>query len=133
MLTANSIILALIGWLLISNHEIKSRLLFLLAVVGLALCILWYLFNYHGVYWQRLFRKEAIRLEEKYFTDTFKLISLVETEDPSKKQPKYVKDKIIMMFSYARISNYVIYIFILIYSGIIIFQVVPIILSSLDL
>jgi len=129
MLTANSIIFAIIGLVLISNNEIKLPLLIILSIIGLAFCRLWYLFNQHGIYWQRQFRKVTIELEKKYFTDAFKLISLIDTEDSPIKQSKQINDK--KIYSYELLSNYLIDIFLLIYSGIIIFQVIPIFLLAL--
>lgn len=131
MLTANSIIFALTGLVLISNNEIKIQLLIILSIIGLALCELWYLFNKHGIYWQRQFIKETIRIEKEYFNDIFILESLVDSEDSSTKQSKFINGK--KIYSYELISNFVIDIFLLIYSGIIILHLIPIILSLFDL
>jgi hypothetical protein len=75
MLTANSIIIALIGLLLINKSTSFLLLLsLLLSIIGLILCVVWGFFNYHGVYWQDKYKKEAKRIE-KFFHDGFQIWS----------------------------------------------------------
>jgi fatty acid desaturase len=82
MLTANSIIIAIIGWAITSGGNLPQPLTMFLPIMRIVLCFFWFLFVNHGVYWQDRFRKEAIRPEKEYFIDTFKLISPVDTETP---------------------------------------------------
>jgi hypothetical protein len=77
MLTANSIIIAAVVLALTSEHQLPQPLSQLLPAVGILLCIVWWLFNHHGVYWQTVFRREAHRLEQEHFSDTFKIWSVV--------------------------------------------------------
>jgi len=115
MLTANSIIIAIIGWTLKSN-DITSCLPLFLAIGGLILCAIWIIFIRHGVYWQDIWRKEAEKLENRYFADTFQLISRVTTESPAQSTGRNLeKPKFIRWFNFYRTSIVVIIVFALIY------------------
>ena len=74
MLTANSIIIAIIG-LAITTNKLPPTLVIILPSAGLVFCILWFLLIRHGYYYQRSFRNEAEKLEREYFNDTFKLFN----------------------------------------------------------
>lgn len=121
MLTANSIIIAIIGWTLTREQNLPMPLTILLPVVGLILCSLWFRFVKHGVYWQNLFREKAKRLENQYFSDTFKLISLVATEapQPSNKVNSQIP-KWVWKYSFYRTSRSVIFVFAFVYIVIVI-------------
>ncbi len=67
MLTANSILIALIGVSLTSEHPFPWPLSVILPIIGVFLCIIWLLFNCHGTYWQDRYRSDARKIEEKYF------------------------------------------------------------------
>ena len=77
MLTANSIIVAAVVLPLTSERQLPQPLPQLLPAVGILLCFFWWLFNYHGVYWQTVFRREAQRLEQQHFSDSFRIWSTV--------------------------------------------------------
>ena len=125
MVTANSIIIALIGWTLASEQNLPLLLALFLPIVGLVLCFLWFLFLNHGVYWQNLFRKEAIRLEKQYFSDTFKLISLVTTESPQPSDKKKSKiPKLVRGFPFHHTSRIVIIVFAVIYIVMFLYQII---------
>jgi len=116
MLTANSIIIAVIGWSLTSGRSMPSFFVMLMPIAGLALCVLWFLFVNHGVYWQHLFRERAIMLEKDYFSETFSLISLVVTE--SRHYPNETKSQVpqlVRWFPFHRTSRLVIAVFFVIY------------------
>jgi len=120
MLTANSIILGIIGLVYTSTIVIivKTFILFTLSIIGLIFCGIWFSFNEHGIHYQKKFRKEVTRLEEKYFNDTFKLMIETKKEDSKEEQSNDINDKKIS--SYEKLSNYLIDIFLILYSGIII-------------
>jgi hypothetical protein len=113
-LTANSIILAIIGWA-ITSGGLPPLLTMSLPIAGILLCGAWFLFVYHGVYWQHRFREEAKRLENQYYSDTFRLISIVETESPESSKEKLHTPKLIRWFKFYNTSRIVIAIFIIIY------------------
>jgi len=123
MLTANSIIVAILGWIIASERSLPCYLAYSLPSIGLVLCILWYLFNEHGVYWQTTFRNEARRLEDKYFKDTFSLFRLrqLAIEDISPPDKKFQENqssrvpKRVSWFPYRRTSTLVIIMFLAIY------------------
>ena len=73
MLTANSIIVAAVVVPLVSERQLPWPLLLGLPVVGIVLCVIWWLFNYHGVYWQTFFRRKAQRLEQQNFLNSFRI------------------------------------------------------------
>lgn len=124
MLTANSIIIAIIGWALTSQRPLPLFLTLLLPFIGVILCSVWFFFVNHGVYWQRLFRKEAIRLEEQYFSDTFKLISNVTTESPKSSKIDSQIPRLVRWFTFLRASNVVIFLFVIIYVAMLLCQIV---------
>ncbi|MDI6645313.1 MAG: hypothetical protein QME40_06160 [bacterium] len=125
MLTANSIIIAIIGWTLATERILPPVLTILLSIVGLILCFLWFLFNNHGVYYQNLFRKKAIELENSYFSDTFKLISLVVTENPKASDKKNSEiPKLVRWFPYHRTSLIVIIVFAIVYVAMLLYQII---------
>ncbi len=125
MLIANSIIIAIIGWAFTSERSLPPFLLLFLPVIGFVLCSLWFLFVNHGVYWQNSFRKEAVRLEKKYFSDTFKLISLVTTENslpPDRKNSDV--PRLVHWFPFHRTSLIVIIVFVIVYIVMILYQII---------
>ncbi len=125
MLIANSIIIAIVGWAFTSERSLPPFLLLFLPVIGFVLCSLWFLFVYHGVYWQNLFRKEAIRLEEEYFSDTFKLISLVTTENSQSPHRKNSEaPRLVRWFPFHRTSGIVIIIFAIVYIVMFLYQII---------
>jgi len=116
MLTANSIIIAIIGWSLTSNRYLSPLLVVLLPIAGLVLCFLWFLFIHHGVYWQKLFREKAKELEIEFFSDTFNLISLVVSENPqSSNKIKSQIPRLVRWFPFHRTSRIIIGVFVIIY------------------
>ncbi len=114
MLTANSIILAVIGWA-ITSRGFPTLLTMSLPVAGMFLCGTWFLFVHHGVYWQDKFREEAQRLERQYYVDTFKLISTIEMESPKSSKTKSQSPTLIRWFKFYNTSRIVIAIFVIIY------------------
>lgn len=114
MLTANSIILAIVGWS-ITVGELSSLLLISLPIMGVALCTIWLLYVYHGFYWQDLFREEAKRLEREYYIDTFTLISLVETESPKSGKTRVHTPILVRLFNAYHASIIVAVIFMIVY------------------
>ncbi len=114
MLTANSIILAIIGWIVTSGNlsPYPSRSL---PIAGILLCGAWYLFVAHGVYWQERFREEARRLEQRYYIDTFRLISKVTTESSGSCKEETGTPKWVKWFKFYNTSRFVIAIFFMIY------------------
>jgi len=115
MLTANSIIIAIIGLILLDGNDIfsKSKFILMIAIIGafggILLCILWFLFINHGVYWQNRFREEAIRLEKAHFLDTFHLFSDITTEGPYNNKIEH--PRLIRWFSFYRTSLIIIFLF----------------------
>ena len=125
MLTANSIIIAIIGLTLTTERILPSVLTIFLPIMGLSLCFLWFLFNNHGVYWQNLFRQKAIELENQYFSDTFKLISLAVTESPKASDKKNSDiPKLVRWFPYHRISLMLIIVFAIVYAVMLLYQII---------
>jgi len=114
MLTTNSILLAIIGWM-VTSEGLSPYLTMSLPIVGLFLCGAWYSFVAHGVYWQDRFREEARRLEERYYIDTFRLISIVKTESPKSPKGEPGTPKWIQWFRFYNTSRIVIAIFFIIY------------------
>jgi hypothetical protein len=124
MLTANSIIIAIIGWGIISGDNFPRFLIMFLPIMGMLLCILWGLFVHHGVHWQDQFRKEAIRLEEEYYIDTFKLISLVKTEIPRSSKTRSETPRLVRWFNFYHTSIIVIGVFMTIYIVMLLSQII---------
>jgi len=124
MLTANSIIIAIIGWTLTSERSLPPILAIFLPIVGLSLCFLWFLFTNHGVYWQNVFRKKAIELEKNFFSDTFQLISLVVTESPEPSDKKSSEiPRLVRWFPFHRTSRILIIVFAIVYVVMLLYQI----------
>lgn len=102
MLMANSIIIAIIGVSFISEHPFP--LIKILSLMGLVLCVLWILFVNHGFHYQKLYREKAKELENKYFTNTFKLFT---SDIPTSAWIKWLPAR--------RVSYIVILVFVVIY------------------
>ena len=132
MLTANSIIIAIIGWALTSQRTLPPFLTILLPIMGLILCFLWFLFVNHGVYWQNLFREKARELEDQYFSDTFKLISHVVTETPRSPKVKSQIPRLVRWFPFYRTSSIVIIVFGIVYAVILLLQIISPPLTGFD-
>jgi hypothetical protein len=129
MLTANSIMLGIIGLLIISNSKYALILIVIFSVAGIFFCYFWSQLIKHGVLWQMHFRDLAKELEKNYFRDVFKLMMAVDSEDTTKNIPKKYEG----ISSYYRYSSYIIDIFYILYFGIIILLVIQIVLSYLNL
>ncbi len=69
MLTANSIIIALIGLALVSVQSLPQPLPIVLPIAGLFLCIVWGFLNHQGVHRQHKYMEEARRLEQLFCGD----------------------------------------------------------------
>lgn len=124
MLTANSIIIAIIGWALASQLPLPLFLMILLPIIGVILCSVWFLFVNHGLYWQDLFRKEAERLEDQYFSDTFKLISYITTESPKSSKIDPQIPRLVRWFPFRRTFKIVIIVFVIVYVAMLLYQIV---------
>lgn len=125
MLTANSIIIAIIGLAFTNKYNLPLPVNILLPIAGLILCCLWFLFNEHGVYWQNIFRKEAIRLENQYFSDTFKLITNTSEVSQNSKKKNSEIPRLVRWFPYHRTSRILIIVFAMIYIVILTLTNVP--------
>ena len=64
MLTANSIIITLVGIILSSKIKVSAPLSVLLSVGGIVLCIFWMFLNKHGINWQHKYQCEAKNIEK---------------------------------------------------------------------
>jgi len=82
MLTANSIIVAIIGLIITNKNKLSISLEILFPILGLILCFLWFVFIYNGIYRHRQYRKEAARIEEKYFKKSIRLFRIDYSKDP---------------------------------------------------
>ena len=65
MLTANSIILAIIGLVVSDNINVPSWFVWVLLSAGIVLCLVWIYFMVHGVRVENHYRKKAESLEKK--------------------------------------------------------------------
>jgi hypothetical protein len=117
MLTANSLIIATISLILTKDGIIFQIVAIFFVFIGIKLCKLWKRFVNHGVYYQSQFRGEAERLENRYFSGTFRLVTLISkaedgtiVDEKAQNRPKFgfidVANEIINLF-------YVIYILII--------------------
>jgi hypothetical protein len=75
MLFVNSIILGIIGLFITDSNPKSLWLLPLLAIVGLLLCVIWFLFMKRETEYAYYYIRSARELEEKYLSDTVKTVS----------------------------------------------------------
>jgi hypothetical protein len=88
MLTANSIITAVIGIVLI-NQSSLFILKILLPIVGLVFCILWIFLMARGRDYHRYWISQACELEEKYLSNAVSTVSGAESKDKKHKKIQY--------------------------------------------
>jgi hypothetical protein len=105
MLTANSIIIAIYVLIFSEKNNMPDFIKILVPILGIVLCLLWFLFIHHGVYCQRQYRKEAKTIEKAYFKSFISLYCTDYSKDPC----------LIKCFSFKRTSIFVICIFLLLH------------------
>lgn len=74
MLVANSIILAIIGLVVTSEHA-RLSISFVMSIVGLILCAAWFLITKRGFDYQDYYVKSARELEERFLGQVVKTAS----------------------------------------------------------
>jgi hypothetical protein len=74
MLTANSVIISVIGILLSSDADLTVFAV-LLPIVGLVLCLVWTLLAARGFVYHEYWSSRACELEEKHLSDVVKTVS----------------------------------------------------------
>jgi len=74
MLVANSIVIAIIGLVLTSEHP-KQSVSFVMSLVGLFLCLAWFLITKRGFDYQGYYVKSTRELEERFLAETVKTAS----------------------------------------------------------
>lgn len=114
MLTANSILVAVIGWTFASKVDLPKFLAILLPTLGLVLCLAWFLFVGHGVYWQSVFREHAAKIEAKYFSGVFEILPASDA---------FVPSSIVRSVSFKGITSLVILVFAAFYAALIVYQI----------
>jgi len=75
MLFVNSIILGVIGLIITGSNSQALWLLPFLAIVGLFLCVIWFLFMKRETEYAYYYIRSARELEEKYLSDPVKTVS----------------------------------------------------------
>jgi len=75
LLFVNSILLGVIGFIITGSNSQALWLLPFLAIVGLSLCGIWFLFMKREAEYAYYYIRSARELEEKYLSDTVKTVS----------------------------------------------------------
>ncbi len=112
MLMANSIIIAVYGFIFSEKTNLPDFFKILLPIFGIVLCFLWFVFINNGIHRHRQYRKEAERLEETYFNSTFHLFRINYANDPC----------LLKCFRFRRLSIFVIDIFVLLHLSVLLYS-----------
>ena len=85
MLTANSIITAVVGIVLFSQRS-RSFLGILLPIVGLLFCVFWYFLMVRGRDYHKYWASQACDLEEKYLSDAVSVVSGMVSKEEARRR-----------------------------------------------
>jgi hypothetical protein len=88
MLTANSIITAVIG-IVLTNQSSLIILKILLPIVGLVFCTLWVFLMTRGRDYHRYWISQACELEEKYLSNAVSTVSGIASKDKKQKKIQF--------------------------------------------
>ena len=121
MLVANSIVIAVIGYLITNNSS--SIILKYLPIPGIILCILWFLVNVRGFDYYKYWILSAREIEEQFLQNSIKTLSrggeLADCEEINFRINGKIKchriSKLGKVFKVKTISSFVIIVFIILY------------------
>ena len=110
MLTANSILIGVLGINLVRASQAFAKVGFVLPIAGLILCVIWLLLNKHGLKWQNYFIREAARLETEHFLNSFNIFRAIDSEEIKRHSVmKYIHLSRVVIIVFFCVYGYMLY------------------------